>query len=37
MNLIFLDFDGVMEAACYSHILGKEGCPGNDAFWAVFD
>ena len=38
MKLIFLDFDGVMEAAYYGHVYGKEGCLSNsDAFGAVFD
>lgn len=37
MKVIFLDFDGVMDTAYYGHILGKEGCPGNDKFGAVFD
>lgn len=37
MKLIFLDFDGVMDTAYYSHVLGKEGLPGSDEYGAVFD
>lgn len=37
MNVIFLDFDGVMDTAYYDHVLGKEGRPSNDEFGAVFD
>ena len=38
MKLFFLDFDGVMDAAYYGHVYGKEGCLSNsDAFGAVFD
>ena len=37
MKVIFLDFDGVMDTAYYSHVLGKEGLPSNDEFGAVFD
>lgn len=37
MKIIFLDFDGVMDTAYYSHVLGKEGRSDNDEFGAVFD
>ena len=37
MNLIFLDFDGVMDAAWYGHVLGKGGRPRSDAFGAQPD
>ncbi len=37
MKIIFLDFDGVMDASYYDHILSKEGKPGNDEYGAVFD
>ena len=37
MEIIFLDFDGVMDTVYYGHVLGKEGDPGSDEFGAIFD